>query len=54
MNTATFWDLIASSLEEAEGDLDEQMEFLGEALEELDPAEIVDFDRIFLEHWVKA
>ena len=54
MNTATFWDLIASSLEEAEGDLDEQMEFLGESLEELDPAEIVDFDRIFLEHWVKA
>ena len=54
MNNATFWDLIAASLEEAEGDLDEQMEFLGESLEELDPAEIVDFDRIFLEHWVKA
>ncbi len=54
MNNATFWDLIASSLEEAEGDLDEQMEFLGESLEELDPAEIVDFDRIFLEYWVNA
>lgn len=54
MNNATFWNIIQGSLEEAEGDLDEQMEFLGESLEELDAAEIVDFDRIFLEHWVKA
>jgi len=54
MNNVTFWKIIHESLEEAEGDLDEQMEFLGEALEELEPAEIVDFDRIFLECWVKA
>lgn len=54
MNNAAFWKIIDESLEEAEGDLDEQMEFLGEALEELDPEEIVEFDRIFLEYWVKA
>ena len=44
MNTFTFWNIIQDSLDEAEGDLDEQMEFLGESIEELDPAEIVDFD----------
>lgn len=54
MNTATFWKIIADSLEESEGDLDEQMEFLGEILEELEPDDIVAFDRIFLEHWIKA
>lgn len=54
MNTTTFWQIIQDSLDEAEGDLDDQMEYLGEALEVLAPAEIIEFDRMFLEHWVEA
>lgn len=54
MNIATFWKIIADSLEEAEGDIEEQMEFLGEMLEELEPDEIVEFDRIFLEQWMRG
>ncbi len=51
MNITAFWKIIDDSLEEAEGDIEEQMEFLGEMLEELEPDEIVEFDRIFLEQW---
>jgi hypothetical protein len=54
MNITTFWKIIDDSLEEAEGDIEEQMEFLGEMLEELEPDEIVEFDRIFLEQWVRG
>lgn len=54
MDNKTFWKLIDSSRKEAEGDPEEQMGILAEKLEELSEAEIVDFDRIFTEHWVRA
>jgi Protein of unknown function (DUF4240) len=54
MNKATFWKLIDTSRKESEGDPEAQIELLREKLTELNPDEIVQFDRIFDEYHNRA
>jgi hypothetical protein len=54
MDRSTFWKIIDTSRKLADGDLDEHVERLRSRLEELEPAEIVEFGRIFEEYWIRA
>lgn len=54
MDNPSFWKLIDASRRKAGGDPGEQLEVLQSQLEKLSAAEIVDFDRIFTEYWVRA
>ncbi len=54
MDKTTFWKLIDATRRESEGDLDGQVELLRERLQALEPDEIVEFDRIFREYWIRA
>jgi hypothetical protein len=49
MNTEDFWTLIDKSREAADGDPEEQLEHLETLLSELEPDEIVAFDKHFAE-----
>lgn len=49
METEDFWQLIDKSLDASGGDPDEQMEHLEELLRDLEPDDIVEFDRLFSE-----
>jgi hypothetical protein len=49
MEAAEFWDIIEKSHEAAGGDPDEQIDHLEASLRELEPDDIVDFDRLFSE-----
>lgn len=54
MDQATFWQLIDASRRAADGDPEQQMEALKEQLATLPEKEIVAFDRLFTEFWVRA
>lgn len=54
MDKAGFWKIIDKSREEADGDPEEQLEILGELLQELPPDEIVSFDRHLSEYHARA
>lgn len=54
MNDAQFWRLIDSTRRDAEDDPEAQIEALTAALAELPESEILEFDRHFTEHWIKA
>jgi hypothetical protein len=54
VDQVAFWKLIDSSRKKAEGNLDEQVEILREKLEQLEPGEIIRFDQIFREYWIRA
>jgi hypothetical protein len=54
MDKTQFWKLIDSSRRASEGDPEEQIEILREKLSDLEPDEIVAFDRIFNEYDVRA
>jgi hypothetical protein len=54
VDNASFWQIIDSSRKKAKDDLDDHVDILREQLQQLAPDEIVQFDRIFREYWVKA
>jgi hypothetical protein len=54
MDKATFWKLIDSSRKKAGGDPDEHVDILRERLQQLEPDEIVQFDKLFREHSARA
>ncbi len=54
MEKERFWQLVDESRNQAQGDADEQIEVLRTILAELEPAEIVAFDRLFTEYWGRA
>jgi hypothetical protein len=54
MDKSTFWQIIDSSRADADGDAEAQVETLGERLADLEPAEIVEFDRWFSEYHDRA
>jgi hypothetical protein len=54
MNDAQFWSLIDSTRRCAEDDPDAHIEALTAALAELPEPEIIEFDRRFNEHWIRA
>jgi hypothetical protein len=54
MDRAAFWKIIDTSRRQARGDVDDQLEILPELLSRLSVKEILDFDRIFTEYWVRA
>lgn len=54
MDKAGFWKIIDQSRKEAEGDPEEQLEILGEILQDLPPDEIVSFDRHLSEYHARA
>ena len=54
MDKAGFWKIIDKSRMEADGDPEEQLEILGELLQELPPDEIVSFDRYLCEYHAGA
>lgn len=47
MTEEQFWQIIQSSFEKSEGDMDDQMDALREELEELTPKEVAAFDKQF-------
>jgi hypothetical protein len=49
MESEDFWQLIDKSLSASGGDPEEQLEKLEELLRDLDPGDIVEFDRLFAE-----
>jgi hypothetical protein len=54
MDKATFWKLIDSTRRQAEGDLDAHVELLRERLQALEPEDIIQFDKIFRDYWIRA
>lgn len=54
MDAARFWQMIDASRVRAGGDPEKQMELLRGLLTELPEQEILAFDRLFNEHWVRA
>jgi hypothetical protein len=54
MDRTQFWEIIDRSRNDANGNAEEQLETLREILGELEPDEIVEFDRIFSEYHGKA
>ena len=54
MDKAGFWKIIDNSRNEADGDPEQQLEILGELLQELPPDEIVSFDRHLSEYHARA
>lgn len=54
MEKTAFWKIIDTTRQTAEGDPDEHVNTLQEALGKLEAEEIVDFDRIFREYHAKA
>jgi hypothetical protein len=54
MDKLTFWELIDDTRRQAEGDLDAHVELLRERLQALEPADIIQFDKIFREYWTRA
>jgi len=50
MTEDRFWQIVQRSVNDSNGDLDEQAEILGEELESLSPEEIASFDKHF-EHF---
>jgi len=54
MDTLTFWKIIDESRQRADGDLDKQVDMLRARLEQSEPEEIVQFDKLFREYWIRA
>jgi hypothetical protein len=54
MDKPTFWKLIDSTRQLAEGNLDDHVELLRERLQALEPEDIVQFDKLFQEYWIRA
>ena len=54
MNKGQFWSIIDSTRAQAGGDPFRHIETLREALKQLKPGEIVQFDSVFREYWVRA
>ncbi len=54
MDSSKFWKIIDASRENAQGDLDAQIEALRKQLQDLSPAEIVKFQEIFDAYWLRA
>jgi hypothetical protein len=54
MDRRQFWKIIDASRRKANGELDAQVQALGEQLEPLPPAEVAKFQEIFDTYWLRA